>query len=60
MADIAVLTQMIEPLAKAQGLDLVRVAMFGGKSDPTLQAMAERPETRQLKIAPLCRARFPI
>lgn len=32
------------------GLRLVRVAMFGGKSDPTLQVMAERPDTRQLVI----------
>jgi ribosome maturation factor RimP len=32
------------------GLDLVRVAMIGGKSDPTLQIMAERPDTRQLTI----------
>ena len=32
------------------GLDLVRVAMIGGKSDPTLQVMAERPDTRQLTI----------
>lgn len=50
MADIAQLTTLIEPHAKALGLDLVRVAMFGGKSDPTLQVMAERPETRQLTI----------
>ena len=32
-------------------LSLVRVGMFGGKSDPTLQIMAERPETRQLNLA---------
>src|SRR3546814_20610234 len=32
------------------GLALVRVAFFGGDSDPTLQVMAERPETRQLTI----------
>jgi ribosome maturation factor RimP len=51
MADIAELTRLIEPQAKALGLDLVRVAMFGGKSDPTLQVMAERPDTRQLDIA---------
>jgi ribosome maturation factor RimP len=51
MADIAELTRLIEPEAKALGLDLVRVAMFGGKSDPTLQVMAERPDTRQLGIA---------
>jgi ribosome maturation factor RimP len=50
MADIAALTDLIAPHAKALGLDLVRVAMFGGKSDPTLQVMAERPETRQLTI----------
>jgi ribosome maturation factor RimP len=51
MADIAALTELIEPEAKALGLDLVRVAFFGGKSDPTLQVMAERPDTRQLDIA---------
>ena len=32
------------------GLSLVRIAFFGGESDPTLQVMAERPETRQLTI----------
>ena len=50
MADIAQLTKLIEPEAKALGLDLVRVKMFGGVSDPTLQVMAERPDTRQLTI----------
>ncbi|MCD2323230.1 ribosome maturation protein RimP [Sphingomonas sp. IC-56] len=50
MADIAALTALIEPEAKALGLALVRVKMFGGKSDPTLQVMAERPDTRQLSI----------
>jgi ribosome maturation factor RimP len=50
MADIAALTRMIEPEAKALGLELVRVKMFGGTSDPTLQVMAERPDTRQLGI----------
>jgi ribosome maturation factor RimP len=50
MADIAALTRLIEPHAKAMGLNLVRVAMFGGKSDPTLQVMAENPDTRQLVI----------
>ncbi len=50
MADIAALTRMIEPEAKALGLALVRVKMFGGASDPTLQVMAERPDTRQLTI----------
>jgi ribosome maturation factor RimP len=50
MADIAALTALIEPEARALGLTLVRVAMFGGVSDPTLQVMAERPDTRQLII----------
>jgi ribosome maturation factor RimP len=50
MANIAALTQLIEPEAKALGLSLVRVKMFGGASDPTLQVMAERPDTRQLTI----------
>ncbi len=50
MADIAALTQLIEPEATALGLALVRVKMFGGTSDPTLQVMAERPDTRQLSI----------
>lgn len=50
MANIALLTDLIEPEAKALGLSLVRVRMQGGKSDPTLQVMAERPDTRQLLI----------
>lgn len=48
MTDIAALTALIEPEVKAMGLSLVRIGMFGGKSDPTLQIMAERPDTRQL------------
>ena len=50
MADLAALTDLIEPEAKALGFELVRVRMTGGKSDPTLQVMAERPDTRQLTI----------
>jgi ribosome maturation factor RimP len=50
MADIARLTQLIEPEAQALGFDLVRVRMFGGGDDLTLQVMAERPDTRQLTI----------
>ncbi len=50
MADIAALTRLIEPEAEALGMKLVRVALFGGKSDPTLQVMAERPDTRQLLL----------
>lgn len=51
MADIAALTRLIEPEARALGFDLVRVMMMGGKDDPTLQVMAERPDTRQLDLA---------
>jgi ribosome maturation factor RimP len=51
MADIALLSRLIEPEAQALGLALVRVQMNGGKSDPTLQVMAERPDTRQLDLS---------
>ncbi|MEO5809217.1 MAG: ribosome maturation factor, partial [Sphingomicrobium sp.] len=51
MTDTASITRLIEPAATALGFDLVRVAMIGGTSDPTLQVMAERPDTRQLGIA---------
>jgi ribosome maturation factor RimP len=50
MANDAELTRIIEPEAQALGLALVRVRMIGGKDDPTLQVMAERPDTRQLTI----------
>jgi ribosome maturation factor RimP len=50
MADVATLTKLIEPAAKAEGLELVRVKMMGGTSDPTLQVMAERPDTGQLSL----------
>jgi ribosome maturation factor RimP len=41
---------LIEPAAQAEGLALVRVKMIGGTGDPTLQVMAERPDTRQLTL----------
>ena len=50
MTDVAGLAQQIEPEVKSLGYDLVRVAMIGGTSDPTLQVMAERPDTRQLDL----------
>jgi ribosome maturation factor RimP len=49
-ADLAAVTKLIEPEVKALGFDLVRVAMTGGRSDPTLQVMAERSDTRQLNL----------
>jgi ribosome maturation factor RimP len=50
LADVAQLTKLIEPAAKAEGLSLVRVKLIGGTSDPTLQVMAEDPKTRQLTL----------
>ena len=50
MADVAELQRLIEPEVEAEGLALVRVKMTGGTSDPTIQIMAERPDTRQLTI----------
>jgi ribosome maturation factor RimP len=50
MADVKGLARMIEPEVNSLGYDLVRVCMIGGTSDPTLQVMAERPDTRQLTI----------
>jgi ribosome maturation factor RimP len=49
-ANLAKVTKLIEPEVKALGFDLVRVAMTGGQSDPTLQIMAERADTRQLDL----------
>lgn len=51
MADIADLEKLIAPEVKNLGYDLVRLMFIGGASDPTLQVMAERPDTRQLDIA---------
>ena len=49
-ADLSAVAKLIEPEVKALGFELVRVAMIGGTSDPTLQVMAERPDTRQLDL----------
>lgn len=51
MIDTAAIARLIEPAVKAAGFELVRVAMLGGTSDPTLQVMAERPDTRQLTLS---------
>ena len=50
MADTAKVQQLIEPEVNALGYELVRVAFLGGTSDPTLQVMAEKPDTRQLDL----------
>ena len=41
---------LIKPEAQALGFDLVRVQFVSGADEPTLQVMAERPETGQLDI----------
>ena len=50
VTDVGSIARIIEPEVKNLGFDLVRVAMTGGTSDPTLQVMAERPDTRQLSL----------
>ncbi len=54
MPDLEKLAAIIAPEAEALGFDLVRVAWFDrgaeGSDEPTLQIMAERPDTRQLVI----------
>jgi len=44
------ITKLIEPEAEALGFELVRVQFVSGADEPTLQVMAERPETGQLHI----------
>ena len=50
MSDLTDLTKLIEPEVEHLGFRLVRVAFIGGRSDPTLQVMAEREDTRQLDL----------
>lgn len=50
MANIERLRELIEPIVTRMGFDLVRIAFTGGTTNPTLQVMAERPDTGQLVI----------
>jgi ribosome maturation factor RimP len=54
MANIARITEIVEPETRALGYDLVRVVLYGksevGDEEHTLQVMAERPATGQLLI----------
>ena len=59
MADIARIIEVIEPEVQALGFELVRVVLYkggeigslsGDYDEPTLQIMAERPETGQLVL----------
>ena len=51
MTDVAALNALLEPEVENLGYRLVRVALVGGRSDPTLQIMAENPSTRQLDLS---------
>ena len=50
LADIARLTEVIEPEAAALGFELVRVKLSGDGDERTLQVMAEDPATGQLVV----------
>lgn len=54
LADIARITEVVEPEVKALGFDLVRVRIFGksevGDDEIALQIMAENPATGQLVL----------
>lgn len=50
MTEIDALVDLIKPEADALGFDLVRVQFVSGAEEPTLQIMAELPETGQLGI----------
>jgi ribosome maturation factor RimP len=45
------LNRLLEPEVERLGYRLVRVAFVGGRTDPTLQIMAEKPSTRQLDLS---------
>jgi ribosome maturation factor RimP len=51
VTDTAALNALLEPEVESLGYRLVRVAFLGGRSDPTLQIMAEKPDTRQLDLS---------
>lgn len=50
LTDIDAIIKLIEPEAQALGFELVRVQFVSGADEPTLQVMAERPDTGQLNI----------
>ena len=53
MADIARITEVVEPEVKALGFELVRVKIMGaeaGEGEKALQVMAEDPATGQLVL----------
>ena len=53
MSDLARMTEVIEPEARALGFELVRVKLTGSEAqegEPALQVMAEDPATGQLRL----------
>lgn len=51
MVDMPALRELIEPIARDLGFDLVRVQINGSKTAQTLQVMAEDPATGQMTLA---------
>ena len=50
LTELTAIIDLIEPEAEALGFELVRVQFISGADEPTLQIMAERPDTGQLNI----------
>ena len=50
MAEADVLRPLIEPVVTSMGFELVRIGMFGGGDERSLQVMAEDPATGQLTL----------
>lgn len=50
MAETDALRPLIEPVVTAMGFELVRIGMFGGGGERSLQIMAEDPATGQLTL----------
>lgn len=50
LADAARLRELIEPVVKTHGFELVRISLQGGRRSQSLQVMAEDPKTGQLTL----------
>ena len=50
LTNLTAIIDLIAPEAEALGFEMVRVQFVSGADEPTLQVMAERPDTGQLNI----------
>jgi ribosome maturation factor RimP len=50
LTNLTAIIDLISPEAEALGFEMVRVQFVSGADEPTLQVMAERPDTGQLNI----------